>query len=90
MIKSTMNRLTALEDKSEDAKFLQAVEYIETWMFEHIRAFNTPEAVAQRKADYEKVQQIGRLRREAFYRGEPMSNYPLPWETISKVERREK
>ena len=80
MIKSTMNRLTALEDKSEDAKFLRAAASFEAWLNEHIRAFNSPEAVAQRKADYEKVQQIGCLRREAFYRGERMSNYPLLWE----------
>ena len=41
---------------------------------------NTPEAKAKREADYQEMRRIGELRRQAYERGEPMSNYPLPWE----------
>lgn len=41
---------------------------------------NSPEERKKRRAWYEKLQEIGRLRREAYYRGEDMDAVaPLPW-----------
>ena len=47
---------------------------------EYARIYNSPEEKAKREEWYKEVKRIGELRGEAFRRGEPMSNYPLPWE----------
>ena len=45
------------------------------------REYNSPEAVAKRKADYEELQRLGELRRMDFYCGHDMDLcHPLPWQ----------
>ena len=49
--------------------------------FDEIAAeYNSPEAIAKRKADYQKLQRLGELRRMDFYSGRDMDKeHPLPW-----------
>ena len=58
----------------------QRVREVEAYMQEITEEYNTPEAKAKREAEYQEMHRIGALRKAAFERGEPMSNYPLPWE----------
>lgn len=60
-----------------DSATITAVERI---VDEFVDEYNSPQAVAQRKAEYREIQTIGEQRRQAFARGESMNNYPLPWE----------
>lgn len=50
--------------------------------------YNTPEAEAKRKADYQEICRIGELRRQAYMRGEPMDQYPLPWEKDEEARKK--
>ena len=43
--------------------------------------YNSPEETKKREEEYQRIQEIGRLRKQAFERGEDMSAYPLPWQT---------
>ena len=66
--------------KEEQERFKMRVAEVRE-MFDRFRdEYNAPEAVAQRRAEYEELQRIGELRRRAFERGESMDRYPLPWE----------
>ena len=43
--------------------------------------YNSPEAEAKRKADYEELCRIGELRMQDFYAGRDMDKcHPLPWQ----------
>lgn len=43
--------------------------------------YNSPEAEAKRKADYEELCRIGELRAQDFYAGRDMDKcHPLPWQ----------
>ena len=84
-IYGTKKRLQKLEanmkkgvSRLEHEKNIKEVEAI---MAELDAEYNSPEAVAEREARYQEAQRIGELRRQAYMRGEPMSKYPLPWET---------
>lgn len=57
---------------------------LDALMQKSIEEYNAPEAVAKREAEYKELCRIGELRRQAFYSGRPMSDYPLPWEKDSK------
>ena len=46
--------------------------------------YNAQEARAKREAQYKEMQRAGALRKAAFYRGEDMSKYPLPWERAAQ------
>lgn len=42
--------------------------------------YNTPEAIAQREAEYKELQRLGELRRMDFLAGRDMDKeHPLPW-----------
>ncbi len=58
----------------------ERAEWVQEYMEEHSREYNSPENQEKRRCEYEELQEIGRKRREAFYAGKPMSDYPLPWE----------
>lgn len=79
-----LNRLAELEEKkqteNDGARFLLAVEEVEAWFEERKAAYNSPEAIREREEIYTESQKTGLLRKAAFYRGESMSDYPLPWE----------
>lgn len=62
------------------AEFEERVREVQEYMQKACDEYNSPAAVARRKAEYEELQRIGDLRRQAFYSGRPMSDYPLPWE----------
>lgn len=50
------------------------------WVEKAVEEYNSPEAVAQRKAEYEELQRIGELRRMDFLCGRDMDKcHPLPW-----------
>ena len=58
----------------------ERAEWVQEYMEEHSREYNSPENQEKRHREYVELQEIGRKRREAFYAGKPMSDYPLPWE----------
>ena len=79
-----LNRLAELEEKkqTEDdgARFLLAVKDVGEWFEERKAAYNSPEAIREREEIYTESKKTGLLRKTAFYRGESMKNFPLPWE----------
>lgn len=66
----------------------EAVEEVKKILEELEKEYNSPEAEAKRKAEYEEVCRIGKLREGAFSRGEPMDKYPLPWESQEGIKKR--
>lgn len=49
-----------------------------------VEEYNSPEAKAQRQAEYEELQRIGELRRQDFECGRDMDKcHPLPWQNRS-------
>lgn len=61
----------------------KTIEELEAWYRAMISKYNSTEEKAKRNREYEELQEVGRLRKLAFDRGEPMSKYPLPWEQVS-------
>ena len=61
----------------------KAVEELEQWHRAMVAKYNSAEEKAKRSREYKELQEVGRLRKLAFDRGEPMSKYPLPWEQVS-------
>lgn len=61
----------------------KAVEELEQWHRAMVAKYNSVEEKSKRSREYEELQEVGRLRKLAFDRGEPMSKYPLPWEQVS-------
>lgn len=56
-------------------------EELSQWFDEVVAEYNSPEAVAQRQAEYEELQRIGELRRQDFECGRNMDEcHPLPWQ----------
>ncbi len=45
------------------------------------RQYNSEEQTTEREEWYNEIHRIGKLREAAFKRGEPMDNYPLPFDT---------
>lgn len=58
----------------------ERAEWVQTFMEERSREYNSPENQEKRRREYEELQEVGRKRREAFYAGLPMDTYPLPWD----------
>ena len=57
---------------------------LEKIMNDAIQEYNSPEAIAQRQAEYEELQRIGELRRIDFQCGRDMDKcHPLPWQNRS-------
>ena len=63
-----------------EKEFKQRVQEVEELVQGFTDEYNSPGARAERQRQYEELQHIGEQRAAAFNRGEPMSNYPLPWE----------
>ena len=63
-----------------EAQFRERVREVEEIMQGFIEEYNSPEAKAERERQYQELKEIGAKRAAAYERGEPMSNYPLPWE----------
>ena len=61
----------------------KAIEELEEWHRAIVAKYNSAEEKAKRSREYEELLEVGRLRKMAFDRGEPMSKYPLPWEKVS-------
>ena len=61
----------------------KTIEELEQWHRAMVAKYNSVEEKAKRSREYEELQEVGRLRKLAFDRGEPMSKYPLPWEQVS-------
>ena len=75
-------RLTALEtyygSLKADEYSRQTIAEMESF-FEKKRAeYNSPEMVARQKAFQEEYERVCELRRQAFYAGRSMDEYPLP------------
>lgn len=57
------------------------VDELEAAFAEMEREYNSPEAAAKRKAEYEELRRLGELRRMDFYCGRDMDAcHPLPWQ----------
>lgn len=63
----------------------KAHEAIAAAMEESIAAYNSPEAIAQREAEYQELQRLGRLR--ASCAGDMDEIYPLPWAEKDRKDR---
>ena len=72
------------------AELEKAQAAIAAAMEETIAEYNSPEAIAQREAEYQELQRLGRLR--ASCAGDMDELYPLPWakKDQEKRERRER
>ena len=66
--------------KITETQFRDNVRETEALVNGFKREYNAPEARAKREAERQELQKIGALRKAAFYRGEDMNKYPLPWE----------
>lgn len=88
-LSSIDRRLSRVElDRSRSPTILkQRLKEVSEIVNKYQDEYNSPEAVAQREADYQEICRIGQLRGEAFRRGEPMDRYPLPWMTREALER---
>jgi len=62
------------------AEFEARVREVQEYMQKACDEFNSPENVKKREEEYKELCKIGELRRQAFYSGRPMDDYPLPWE----------
>ena len=65
--------------KITETQFRDNVREVEAIVSGFKHEYNAPEARARRKEIYEQAQAAGALRKAAFYRGEDMNKYPLPW-----------
>lgn len=88
-LSSIDRRLSRVElDRSRSPTILrQRLKEVSEIVKKYQDEYNSPEAVAQRKADYQEICRIGQLRGEAFRRGESIDRYPLPWMTREAPER---
>lgn len=83
-----INRIKRLETQlplDEPARQKGAYELDEYMRIRH-EEYNSPEEQEKREREYQKLCEIGRKRKEAFYSGMPMDKYPLPWEKKGENE----
>ena len=74
-------KIETLERRQRPEKIKAICAELEAYFEKASAEYNSPEAVAQRKAEYEEVQRIGELRRQDFYAGRDMNKcHPLPWQ----------
>lgn len=77
----TLKKIEKLESRRRPEQIRKAHEELAAIMEQLQAEYNAPEAVAQRKAEYEELQRIGELRRQDFYCGRNMDEcHPLPWQ----------
>ena len=87
-MKNIESRLQRLEQHRDNTISPEVYKWLSEQMQAAADAFNSPEAMAKHEEEYREVQRIGELRKQAFERGEPMSNYPLPWEREPDADER--
>ena len=71
----------------------ERIEEIRAAFEEEVAEYNSPEAIAQREAEYQELQRLGELRARDFYAGRDMDKeHPLPWAEADREarERRER
>lgn len=74
--------LTKRERPPTPEEHAQTVKEMEMLMKEIQDEYNSPEETKKREEKYQQAQEIGRLRKQAFERGEDMDKlFPLPWQT---------
>ena len=73
-------QLTKRQRPPTPEEHAQTVKEMEMLMKEIQDEYNSPEEVKKREAEYQRIQEIGRLRKQAYERGESMDKYPLPWQ----------
>lgn len=73
-------RLTKRKRPPTPEEHAARVKEVEQILLDLKEEYNSPEAKAQREAEYRELQEIGELRGQAFARGEPMDSIPLPWQ----------
>ena len=74
-------RLTKRERPPTPEEHAQNVKEVARLMAEAQAEYNSPEEEKKREEEYQRAREIGRLRQQAYERGEDMSAYPLPWQT---------
>ena len=79
-IEKISTRLEKIEEEQKKQIDIQTVQDLEQWFSEKQVVYNSEEETQRRDALTKELMEIGRKRREAFFRGESMSLYPLPWE----------
>lgn len=83
-IYGTKKRLQKLEEDMNVGhsrlEYEKRVKEVKAVWDKALAEYNSPEEKAKREAWYKECKRIGELRRQAFMRGEPMDNYPMPWE----------
>ena len=73
--------LTKRERPPTPEEHTQTVKEMEMLMKEIQDEYNSPEEEKKREEEYQRAREIGRLRQQAYERGESMDKYPLPWQT---------
>lgn len=84
--KAQANANAVTDLKRKEALFKETVKEVETIVQGYKDKYNTAEARAKREKEYQELQEIGAKRAAAFQKGEPLSNYPLPWEKTTTTE----
>ena len=74
-------QLTKRQRPPTPEEHAQTVKEMEMLMKEIQDEYNSPEETKKREEEYQRIQEIGRLRKQAYERGESMDKYPLPWQT---------
>ena len=69
-----------IQTTSANRKLRENVDFLAQWHKDMVRNYNSASEKEKRHRNYEQIQAIGRLRKQAFCAGEDMSKYPLPWE----------
>ena len=77
-------RLTKRERPPTPEEHAQTVKEMERLMKEIQDEYNSPEEEKKREEEYQRAREIGRLRQQAYERGESMDKYPLPWQEGGK------
>lgn len=62
------------------AELEQEAQEVQNIVQEITDKYNSPEETAKRRARYEELQRIGKLREAAYKAGRSMDEHPLPWE----------
>ena len=84
-LKKRLDKIEALiHSRQSETEFIESLNEVQQWYECAKSDYMSAENIAKREAQYKELQRIGQKRKEAFYKGEPMSNYPLPWEKDAK------
>lgn len=75
-----LDRLKKLEgitgQITQDRQFMECQEEVEQWFDDCVRRYNSPEEAVKRQQEYNRLSDIGKRRKRAFYEGLPMPDIP--------------